>query len=77
MGNFFAGRIELGLFEGDSGQDEVLFFEPLLEEELVGRVRGDLVERVWIWIHFWICVLGFGVGEGEIRGIMKRVFFLI
>ena len=41
-----ADRVDLGLFEGDSREDEFLFLEPLLEKEVVGRGLRDLVERV-------------------------------
>lgn len=34
-GDFFADRVDLGFFERDSVEDEVFFFEPLLEEKPV------------------------------------------
>lgn len=46
VGELFTEGVELGFFEGDSAEDEFLFFEPLLEEELVGWSLGDLVKWV-------------------------------
>ena len=39
-------RVDLSFLEGDSVEDQLFFFEPLLEEELVGWGLSDLVERV-------------------------------
>ena len=45
-GDFFADRVDLGFFEGDPVEDEVFFFEPLLEEKPVSWGFGYLVKRV-------------------------------
>lgn len=46
VGDFFAGGVELGFFEGDAVEDELFLLQPLLQEELVRWGLGDLVERV-------------------------------
>lgn len=52
----------MSFFVGDSGEDEFLLFEPLLEEELVCRVFGYLVEGVeGLGVHD-----GGGISGGEI-----------
>lgn len=51
--DFFADAIDLVLLEGDPVEDELFFFEPLLQEELVGWGFCDLVK----WVH------GFGVHD--------------
>ena len=44
--DFFLNSIDLGFFEGDSAENQVLFFKPLFEEEFVGWGFGDLVKWV-------------------------------
>lgn len=44
--DLIANSVYLGLLESDSVQDEVFFFEPLLEEKLVGGCLRDLVKWV-------------------------------
>lgn len=46
-GDLFARRIYLSLLQGYAGIDEFLFFQPLLQEELVGGCFGDLLK----WVH--------------------------
>lgn len=48
-----SNSIDLGLLEGDAVEDELFFFEPLLQEEPVGWGFCDLVK----WVH------GFGVHD--------------
>lgn len=62
-GDFFADRVDLGLFERDPVQDQFLFFEPLLQEELVAWCGCDLVKWVRQFrLHYCsVCAL---VGHG-------------
>ena len=39
---FFPDRVDLSLFERDSVEIQLLFFEPLLEKKLVGRRLEEL-----------------------------------
>lgn len=47
VGDFFSDTIDLGFLEGSSAENELFFFEPLLEEKLVGWGFCYLVKWVW------------------------------
>lgn len=46
VGDLFAGGVDLGFFQSEAVQDQLLLLQPLLQEEFVARVSRDLLEWV-------------------------------
>lgn len=46
--DLLANRVDLGLFECDSAEDEVFLFEPLLQKKPMGWGFCDLVKWVQV-----------------------------